>query len=56
VVDDNLGSVLSTASGRVTVKATGAVLSLTARQIFTVQRVGDDWRLLHYMFQEAPGG
>ena len=54
VVGDNLGSVVSTADGTVTVKATGDMMSISARQIFAVQRVGGEWKLLHYMFQEAP--
>ena len=56
VASDGLGSVLATATGRVTVKATGDVVPVTARQIFTVRRTTGEWRLLYYMFQEAPSG
>lgn len=52
-VSGDLGAVLSTATGTVTAKATREVFPASARQLFTVQRIGGSWKLLHYMFQEV---
>ena len=54
VLSNDLASVLATATGRVTVNATGDVVPVKARQLFTLRKTNGEWKLLHYMFQEAP--
>jgi uncharacterized protein (TIGR02246 family) len=54
LVDGDLASVRSRASGTVTIRATGAVLPIEARELFVLRRVGSIWRIAQYMFQEVP--
>lgn len=58
VLGGDLAAVLSHATGTVRVKSTGEVIHARARQVFTARRVGGNWKLLHYMFQDskAPEG
>jgi len=53
-VKGDLGAVRATSQGTITIRATGETQPVHFRELFVLERMGVDWKIAQYMFQQMP--
>src|SRR5438445_3267281 len=48
----DLAAIRTTASGTLTIRATGQTMPAKFRELFVLERVNGDWKIARYMFQQ----
>ena len=53
-VQGDLAAVRATSQGTITIRATGETQPARLRQLFVLERMGADWKIAQYMYQQMP--
>jgi uncharacterized protein (TIGR02246 family) len=54
LMDGEIATARTTGTGTMTVRATGEAVPARFRELFVLRRLGDQWKIAQYMFQQLP--